>query len=125
MRTLVITLLTATLVCTSAALAYAGPRIVTPRLRPPTDGRLRCTVVNASATRNLDVRITIYKFDGDVAIGPGFGFMFPNASASLSTTINEARHCVVEVVKGGKRNARVALVAEDSSSNPLAAVSGK
>ena len=125
MRSFMTALITGTLVFTLTSLAYAGPRIVTPRLFPLTDGRLKCTVVNASATRSLEVRITIYNFLGAVSFGPQFASILPNRSTVLSTSNDNARHCVVEVLKGGKRNARVVLVAADSNSNPLVAVSGE
>ena len=125
MRSFMTALITGTLVFTLTSLAYAGPRIVTPRLVPPTDGVLRCNVSNASATKTLNVLITIFEFDGGVANGPTARTIVPNGSTALGTSVNSARHCVVEVTKGGKKNARVAAAIEDSGSNAIAAVNGK
>ena len=103
MRSIKTALITGTLVFTLTSLAYAGPRIVTPRVPPPTDGALLATAVT----------------------GPFDLVLFPNQSSGFSTTDNDARHCVVEVTKGGKRNARVSLVAIDSNAEAIAAVNGQ
>ena len=102
-------LIAATLVLSFATPAFAGPRIITPGLLPPATGFLTCRVVNASATKTIEIESNIYDFNGTVVAGPSVGQVLPNRSISLSTGDNDARHCVVEVTKGGKRNARVSL----------------
>ena len=77
--------------------AQAGPRIVTPRLLPDENGDLRCAVVNASAKKAVEVEITIYQFDGDVADGPTLKTVLPNESAFIWTDDGAARHCAVVV----------------------------
>ena len=124
MRSFMTALITCTLVCTLTSLAYAAPRIVTPRLFPPANGFLRCNIVNASATRTLEMRVTIFDFNATAVSGPFDFILLPNESSVLSTNLDNARHCVVEVKKGGKRNARVSLSSVDSNFEPIAAVNG-
>ena len=46
----------------------------------------------------------------------------PNGSVGFSSGLSTARHCVVEVVSGGNKNARVSLSALDAAGNVVAAV---
>ena len=71
------------------------------------------------------VSFSIYEANGDVAIGPANTSISPNVTVFLFTPNNTARHCVVEVTKGGKRNTRVSLEATDSNFDPIAAVAGQ
>ena len=48
----------------------------------------------------------------------------PDGSSWIYSSRRSISHCVVEVVRGGKQNARVSLVTLDSDTTPLAAVSG-
>ncbi len=117
--------LSACFVLTLAADAAAGPRIVTPRILPPSDGSLICTAVNASAKKSITVQFTIYKVDGTVVSQSPIPLTLPpNGTESTGTNTDLASHCAVEVLKGGKKNVRVSLYATNSSIAPIAAVAG-
>jgi len=105
--------------------ASAGRAIVTPRLEPPGTGALSCGVVNASSKKTIEGTVTILSSDGTPVAGPTDFAVAPLTSSALSTSASPARHCVVEVTKGGKRNARVSLYVRDSAGNVLAAVQGE
>ncbi len=104
--------------------AVAVPRIVTPGLVPVSGEFMRCRVVNASAKKTIDIGITIYDFNGNIAAGPIVDSILPNASTNLVTANGSARHCVVEVTKGGKKNARVSLSVTNGG-GVVAAVNGQ
>lgn len=119
-------LVSALFVLAFATDAEAGPKIVTPYLLPPSDGHLRCGVTNVSDKKEVQVELTIYEFNGGVAAGGGPHplTLAPNTSTSRIVGDDNARVCVVEVVKGGKKNVRVSAAAEDADLKPLAAVNG-
>lgn len=102
--------------------AAAGPRIVTSRLTPPPDGSLVCAALNASTRKEVQVSIVIYTFDGEVASGPYAVAIPPNQSVAYPTSNDNARHCVVDVLKGGKKNVRVTVEARDVSGTLIAAL---
>jgi hypothetical protein len=124
MRTLISTFILITLMTTLTPLAYADQRIVTPRLTPPVDGRLNCNIVNASNTNPLEGIATIYLFDG-TPIGNGVSFFLgSNASMKNDTGADDARHCVVEITNGNKKDARVSVEVLDINFNPVATANG-
>jgi hypothetical protein len=107
-----------------ASVAFAGA-VITPALKPPTGGFVRCTVANASATKTVEYIVTIYNFNGTIATGPNSASLDPNHSSSTISTVFILGHCVVELTAGGKKNVRVAFEELDSGGNPLAAVNGQ
>ncbi len=108
-----------------AAEAAAGPRIVTPPLSPLADGRLLCQFANASNKKEVQVRIYWYDLFGNTTVAPAQVSLGPNESAAYSSGNDQVRLCVIEVIKGGKKNVRVSLTAIDANDIPLAAVGGQ
>ena len=113
----------AALVLALAGVAHAGNQIVTPRLTPPEDGSLSCGVVNASGKKSVDVRIVVYTLAG-VSVHDTERTIPPNESKVSVSSYDDARHCVVTVRRGGKKNVRVSLTARDPDGNALASVNG-
>jgi hypothetical protein len=107
-----------------AGTASAGPLIVTPAVRPPAGGSVRCTAANASATQTVRYSRTIYEFDGAVA-DTATQSLPPNNNRTTAAIPVTQGHCVVEVIKGGKRNVRVSLLILDSGGNVVAVVAGQ
>jgi hypothetical protein len=104
--------------------ARAGSLIVTPPLRPPAGGSVQCLVANASATKTVEYTATIYNFDGLVKASTSTT-LEPNRNlTTIAGTITQG-HCVVEVLRGGKKNVRVSLEMSDAGDNVLAAVPGQ
>lgn len=103
--------------------AFAGSKpIVTPSLVPPSDGQLGCIVVNASDTKSLALNLSIRTTDG-TPTGPGFGtVVLPRSSFSVENAHDEASYCVIDVVTGSSKNARVTVWVKDASGDLIAAV---
>ncbi|MBW2235975.1 MAG: hypothetical protein JRG85_11335 [Deltaproteobacteria bacterium] len=119
------TLAAAALSLTLATPALAGSKpIVTPGLIPPSDGALGCEVVNASTTKPLEVNIRIVKPDGTTASFLGGVLVAPYTRAIRESTNDEARHCMVEVVSGKAKDARVTIWVKNASGKLIAAVAG-
>jgi hypothetical protein len=90
--------------------SQAASPIVTPGIHASAGGTLSCLVVNASDTKTLEVEIAIRSFDGtDVAVG--IGTVIPGGANALASSENEARFCIVRVIRGGRKNAIVSLTA--------------
>ncbi|MBW2235974.1 MAG: hypothetical protein JRG85_11330 [Deltaproteobacteria bacterium] len=117
------TLTAAALILTLAAPAWAGSKlIVTPSLVPPSNGALGCILVNASETKSLEVNVSIRTTDGSPA-GLGFGTaLLPRSSVSVENTQDQASYCVIEIVSGSSKNARVTVWVKDASGELTAAV---
>ena len=111
------------LILTTPALA-GSKHIVTPGLIPPSDGALGCEVVNASTTKRLEVNIRIVKTDGATASFLEPVLVAPYTRAIRESTNDEARHCMVEVVSGKAKDARVTVWVKDASGKLIAAVAG-
>ncbi len=106
--------------------ALAGARIVTGALAVPTSsgGYAMCTVVNA-AERDLQVNIEIKNAQGATLASVTDRSVFAGAHRVLSTSQGGQRvHCIVEVVRGSKRNARVTLNASNSSGTLAVSTTG-
>ena len=113
------------LILALATPAWAGSKpIVTPSLVPPSNGALGCILVNASDTKPLEVNIRIVKPDGATASFLGGVLVAPYTRAIRESTNDEARHCMVEVVSGKAKDARVTVWVKDASGKLIAAVAG-
>ena len=105
---------------TFTSTASQAARIVTAPLAPPVGGSLHCRVGNASDSNTIIVEITIYDFSGVIlANGPVTITVAPNASVLhlAGGSGVSPRHCAVEVLEGGRKNARVSATALDSGNN--------
>jgi hypothetical protein len=101
--------------------AWAGdPIIVTPYLATATG---QCSVVNASATKPIEVTIQIKDTNGNDRLANRYPPVPPLGVVSLAQT--NSAYCVVTVHKGSKKNARVGWMILDQSGNFAAAVSGQ
>jgi hypothetical protein len=123
-------MLVRTIAGAGACLGLAGPAlaasfIVTPPLDPPAGGLVACLVANASPKKPLEVRVTIYDVNGAAANALGPISIAPNRSNQVFAPIGTQGHCVVEVTKGGKKQARVSLQMQDGAGTRLAAVNGE
>ncbi len=118
------TLTIATVFLLIATPADAGRRIVTPSLFPKADGFVSCRVNNASASKTIDIEVSIYDLNGNITEGPNAASLPPDRNFVINSSDNDARQCVVEVMKGGKKNVRVSLSILDASAQTIAAVSG-
>jgi hypothetical protein len=105
--------------------AWAGSSVATPALQPPTGGSLHCFVSNASPTKTIEVEWGLYDFDGDVVFGPITSTLSPLENTQNSNDVMIQAACVARVTKGGKSSLRIALTAEDSGGNVVAAVEGR
>lgn len=103
------------------ALAGSKP-IVTPGLLPPLNGALGCEVVNASTTKPLEINIRIVKTDGTTASFLGGVLVAPYTRAVRESPNDDARHCMVEVVSGKAKDARVTIWVSNASGKLIAAV---
>jgi hypothetical protein len=110
----------------SATQALAGALIVTPPLKPPSGGQLRCAIANASDTVIAQIEWALYNFDGDLVFGPATATLGPHEHVrnDVPPAVTVAASCAVRALAGGKGNLRVSLYAEDSSGNIVAAVNG-
>ncbi len=101
--------------------AHAGPLLVTPSLRISSNGELECWVTNVSAKKTVEVAVSIRSFTGTV-LADGGDDVPPLTANGLTSDSTQARFCVVEVLKGGKKNVRVTLLAMEDGV-PAASVS--
>lgn len=110
----------------SGTSAMAGSAVVAPALSPPTGGRLRCQITNASDTKTLQVEWAMYDFNGNAVFGPVTSALGPNRNVRNGSPLpTTSSNCKATVLKGGKTNLRLALYAEDASGNIVAAVEGR
>jgi hypothetical protein len=100
--------------------SFAASPIVTPSIPNSANGSLACWVVNASAAKTLEIEVEIRSFNGTV-LESGEGLVEPLAANALTSDNAQARFCVVRVLRGGKKNAIVSLVATEDGS-PVAVV---
>ena len=112
-------------VLTLATAAIATPRIVTPRLVPDANGALTCGVVNASDKENGKLELAILDASGNVILGPVPATLAPNESQDRISFDDDARHCVVTVLKGHKSSLRVSLTADNPAGSVVTAVTGQ
>lgn len=108
-----------------AAPAAAGSVVATPALVPPAGGSLRCVVSNASDKKTITVEYTIYNFSGTSVIGTITSDLAPFENNRNGDPVSVQAACVAKVLKGGSKNLRLSLYAEDSSGNIVAAVNGQ
>jgi hypothetical protein len=113
------------LVLTFATAAVATSKIVTPRLVPDADGALTCGVVNASDKTTAKFELAILDASGNVVLGPLTLTLAPNESQDRISLNDNARHCVITVLKGHKSSLRVSLTADNSAGSVVAAVTGQ
>ena len=107
-----------------AAPASAGGVVATPSLDPPSGGGLRCVISNASDKKPIEVEWVVYDHSGASVFGPVNLTLNPLENTENANLVVAQAACVVKVLKGGSKNLRVALYAEDSSGIIVAAVSG-
>ncbi len=107
-----------------ASPASAGSIIATPGISAPAAGFLECRVANVSDSDSIQVAFKIYTVTGSVTVNAS-GTILPHHSFGSGTTTITASHCEVEVVKGGKKKARVSLTAFNSAGNIVTAVVGQ
>lgn len=108
----------------AAASSGAASELVTPALQPSATGELACWVVNTSKSKTLEIEVEIRSFTGAVAQSGG-GTVDPGAANGLATDDDQARFCVVRVIRGGKKNARVSLLAREAGATVAAVQAGR
>ena len=120
---LVRALATMALVLALASPAQAGSKtIVTPGLKPPSDGALGCRVVNASSSKPISITMAFRSADGGALKISLFPIVIPPfGSYSSSESQDDASHCTVGMKSGNSKDARVTVWVEDSGGDPIAA----
>jgi hypothetical protein len=104
--------------------AWGGSLIATPAINGPGGGFLECRVANVSDSDSIQVAFKIYTTSGSATVNAS-GTILPHHSFGSGTTTVTASHCEVEVVKGGKKKARVSLTAFNAVGNIVTAVIGQ
>lgn len=107
-----------------SAPALAVSVIATPALRPPSGGSVFCYLSNSSATKDIQVKWSIYDYQGSEQFS-ATSTLKPLQNTRSGNAVTAQSTCVVTVLKGSKSNLRVSLAAHDSSGNMLAAVQGQ
>ncbi len=91
--------------------AAAGPELVTPAmLRDSTSVAFECNASNATTSKTVVVRVTIFNDRGEAAAGPRDLTLQPRETDGIEVSGSTiVAHCVIEVLKGGKKSVRGAL----------------
>jgi hypothetical protein len=111
------------LILALASPAWAGSKaIVSPGLPPPLNGLLGCTLVNASFNESLPVDLwilsstsTSVRHLGNVTVGT-------LSSWTWESTNDAANFCVVRILSGSSKDARLSALAKDAGGELIGAV---
>ena len=104
--------------------ALAGSVVATAALEPPPGGTIRCSITNVSDKKPITVEWTMYDAACVASFGPYTRVVEPFQSYWVNAGVPFTSSCVARVLRGGKKNLRLALWAEDLSGNMVAALTG-
>jgi len=111
------------LILALATPAWAGSKaIVSPGLPAPVNGLLGCTVVNAGGSKPLLLDLWILTSTGVTASHFGGVTIDPWESYTWQSTHDAANFCVVKVISGSSKDARLSAWAKDSGGELIGAV---
>ena len=117
------TLSVSALILALATPAWAGSKAIVSRGLPvPVNGLLGCTVVNAGGSKPLLLDIWILTSTGDTASYFGGVTIDPWESYTWQSTHDAANFCVVKIISGSSKDARLSAWAKDSGGELIGAV---
>ena len=111
------------LILALATPAWAGSKaIVSPGLPAPVNGLLGCTVVSAGGSKPLLLEFWIFTSTGVTSSHFGGVTIDPWESYTWQSTHDAANFCVVKVISGSSKDARLSAWAKDSDGELIGAV---